>query len=61
VYFEQIYSIKYKFAVLFTEKYSGYVPEMYYKNTSVVSQSFLLKLDDIQILLEMKENVFYLT
>ena len=40
MYFVQIYCIKYWFAVLFTEKYSDYVPEMYYKNTSVISQSF---------------------
>ena len=40
--------------------YRKYIPEMYYKNTSVIS-IFLLKMDDIQVLLEMKENVFYVT
>ena len=58
MYFAQIYCIKYIFAVLFTEKYSGYAPEIYHNDTSIISHSFLLKLDDIQVLLEMTENVF---
>ena len=52
VYFVQIYCIKYWFAVLCTEKYSGNVLQKYVCHLTI----FLLKLDDIQVLFPICDN-----